>query len=512
MDALASSILKGNIARMLDVIPNEDIRLKYIKKIRDSHIKSSLVATLNDDELKMEYLKSFSKEKDRVNIIASFSEDDKKLNMLPALSEYAKAEVVKALEDDNEKKRLIFSGFVRHDKIADIIQSMKDDNQKVELIKLVDSDTARARIIISLNDLELKKKLFESEIRDSRVKKRKLMEFVLSLPKSEQFSFFYDVDDKTKVQILQDCDVETMLNFLDAFEKDSSKKELLGYVPNERLLEYVTFHLTDRHTRYSQIDSLQITEDEAKRLADKKVEDIVKYGNLSAEERITCLKDYFLPTSCDDTKVLKKLLSKELLADVLRYYFGIDSGYIPVNMIDEINQIYDISGKNKLVFEIPDFWDIADTGNVEYIRKLLEKKEALLLFPVRCEVKRLKLYDNIVKGNIEKAYFDQKNRYIILDDFDVELPKQYNEIYHYMNNEKVNKHKEECVVEKTEGIQKEQIANIAIKRSLIDVPVQCVKYIQEIALELLNNQNFSSSDVKQLFASERQTVKYIRYR
>lgn len=270
MNELANNILKANIPEMLYVIPNEDIRLRYIKKIKNPHIKSDLVATLSNDELKIEYLKSFSKERDRVSIISSFSEDIKKINMLPTLSEYAKAEVIGALEDDNEKKRLIFSGLVRHDKIADIIQSMKDDNQKVELIKLVDSDTARARIIVSLSDIELKKKLFKSEIRDDRVKKRKLMEFVLSLPKSEQFSFFYDVNDKTKVSILQDCDVETMLNFLDAFEKDSSKKELLSYVPNEKLLEYVTFHLTDRHTRYSQIDSLQITEDEAKKIADKK--------------------------------------------------------------------------------------------------------------------------------------------------------------------------------------------------------------------------------------------------
>ena len=122
-------------------------------------------------------------------------------------------------------------------------------------------------------------------------------------------------------------------------------------------------------------------------------------------------------------------MSKELLEDVLRYYFDFDSGYLPVNMIDEINQIYDISGKNKLVFEIPDFWDIADTGNVEYIRKLLEKSGALLLFPVRCEARRLKLYDNIVKGNFEKAYFDRKNRYIVVGDSNVELPEQYNEIY-----------------------------------------------------------------------------------
>ena len=329
------------------------------------------------------------------------------------------------------------------------------------------------------------------------------MEFVLSLPKSEQFSFFYDVNDKTKVSILQDCDIETMLNFLDAFEKDSSKKELLSYVPNEKLLEYVTFHLTDRHTRYSQIDSLQITEDEAKKIADKKVEDIVRYGNLSAEERIKCLKNYFSSVNRDDTRVLKKLLSKEFLEDVLRYYFDIDSGYIPVNMIDEINQIYDISGKNKLVFEIPDFWDIADTGNVEYIRKLLEKSGALLLFPVRCEARRLKLYDNIVKGNFEKAYFDRKNRYIVVGDSNVELPEQYNEIYLCIRGEK----NEECVKERANekeyDAEVEQIANIAIKKSLLDVPSQCVRYIQDIALELLNNQKLSSTDVKQLFSSER---------
>ncbi len=501
MDELANNILKGNIPEMLDVIPNEDIRLRYIKKVKDSHIKSILAATLSNDELKMEYLKSFSKERDRVSIISSLSEDIKKINMLPTLSEYAKAEVISALEDDNEKKRLIFSGLVRHDKIADIIQSMRDDNQKVELIKLVDSDTARARIIISLSDLELKKKLFETEVRDCRVKKRKLMKFVLSLPKSEQFSFFYDVDDKAKVQILQDCDVETMLNFLDAFEKDSSKKELLSYVPNEKLLEYVAFHLTDRHTRYSQIDSLQITEDEAKKIADKKVEDIVKYGNLSAEERITCLKNYFLSINGDNTKVLRELLSKELLVDVLRYYFGIDSGCIPVNMINEIKQIYDISGKNKLVFEIPDFWDIADTGNVEYIRKLLEKSGALLLFPVRCEAKRLKQYDNIVKGNFEKAYFDRKNRYIVVDNVGIELPEQYSEIYHSIDDEKDNKHIEERV--------DEQCDNVSIKKSLVDIPSQCIRYIQDIALELLSNQNLSSSDVKQLFTSERQIIKHI---
>lgn len=196
-------------------------------------------------------------------------------------------------------------------------------------------------------------------------------------------------------------------------------------------------------------------------------------------------------------------MSKELLEDVLRYYFDFDSGYIPVNMIDEINQIYDISGKNKLVFEIPDFWDIADTGNVEYIRKLLEKSGALLLFPVRCEARRLKLYDNIVKGNFEKAYFDRKNRYIVVGDSNVELPEQYNEIYRCISGKK----NEECVKERANekecDVEVEQIANIAIKKSLLDVPSQCVRYIQDIALELLNNQKLSSTDVKQLFSSER---------
>mgnify|MGYP004459702615 FL=1 len=156
-----------------------------------------------------------------------------------------------------------------------------------------------------------------------------------------------------------------------------------------------------------------------------------------------------------------------------------------------------------MVFEIPDFWDIADTGNVEYIRKLLEKSGALLLFPVRCEARRLKLYDNIVKGNFEKAYFDRKNRYIVVGDSNVELPEQYNEIYRCISGEK----NEECVKERANekecDVEVEQIANIAIKKSLLDVPSQCVRYIQDIALELLNNQKLSSTDVKQLFSSER---------
>ena len=82
-------------------------------------------------------------------------------------------------------------------------------------------------------------------------------------------------------------------------------------------------------------------------------------------------------------------------------------------------------------------------------------------------------------------------------------PEQYNEIYRYISGEK----NEECVKERANekecDVEVEQIANIAIKKSLLDVPSQCVRYIQDIALELLNNQKLSSTDVKQLFSSER---------
>ena len=112
-------------------------------------------------------------------------------------------------------------------------------------------------------------------------------------------------------------------------------------------------------------------------------------------------------------------------------------------------------------------------------------------------------HHNLVKGNFEKAYFDRKNRYIVVGDSNVELPEQYNEIYRCIRGEK----NEECVKERANekecDVEVEQIANIAIKKSLLDVPSQCVRYIQDIALELLNNQKLSSTDVKQLFSSER---------
>lgn len=438
MNCLAKEIVKFHMEPLLDVIPDENIRLKYAKRIREPAVKARLVSTLHNDDLKIKYLMSLSNEKDRLCLVASFDSDELKLGMLDQFNEHSRATIISSLSSDEDKKRLLLSGKVVHGRIADVLCSFKDDYAKSKLLQLVSSDTARARVIVGMQDIELKKKLFDSEIRDSNVKRRKWNKFVLSLPKSEQFSFFYDVDENGKIEILKECDVETVLSFLDTIETTSGKKKLLSVFGENELLDYF-YALKNGIFDDSEFKTLQLSEKEIEEMKKRRALDILMHGNINLPDKFKALQDFFEYTE-ENKEIIRMVLKSEKMTDVLQNYFDIQTEAIPVDKFDMICEIYAPTELTSLVFEIPEYYNLFIDSNVKKIMEIMSISGAKFRFPKNIEFDSLIALDSIFKDNYTKiSHSNVSENYYYLDelnelkniDFEAveELLKKYKSIY-----------------------------------------------------------------------------------
>ena len=435
MNSLAKEIVKFRMEPLLDIIHDENVRLKYAKRMREPAVKAKLVSTLHNDELKIKYLMSLPKEKDRLCLVASFDSDELKLGMLDDFNEYSRATIIASLSSDDEKKRLLLSGKVVHTRIADVLCSFKDDSEKSKLLQLVSSDTARARVIISIQDIELKKKLFDSEIRDSDVKRRKWNDFVLSLPKSEQFSFFYDVDENGKIEILKECDIDTVLSFLDTIESTNGKKKVLSVFGENELLEYF-YALKNGVLDNSEFERLQLSKNEIEEMKKRRALDILMYGSINFPDKLKALQDFFEYTE-ENKEIIRMVLRNEKITDVLQGYFDVQTEAIPVDKFDMLCEIYSPNELANLVFEIPDYYDLFVDSNVRKIREIMNIRGTRFLFPRNIKFDRLKILDNLFKDNYTKiSHLNASENYYHLDelkevDFEAveELLKKYKSVY-----------------------------------------------------------------------------------
>lgn len=334
--------------KVLSLLPRDAIKIRYLEELENLVDKAKVIASFKDDELKRKYLKDFSREEERAIIISSFSSDEEKLALLDKFhSNYEKVRIIKSLESDEKKKEYIFSGKVVPTLIPDIIASMKNDDEKEALLPLVSSDTARFRIIVSMNDVQKKKDLFETSIRDERVKKRKKSEFIMSLPKAEQFYHFMELDDKCKALILQDCNLATQLEFVNLIEDKNWRKLVMHDVEFQEVSMYVDANSKNRNG-----------------ISDK-IADVVRYTSIKDAYKFALMQSF----------IKDKLLFKELLDTfnpnaVIKDFFHYIDKKIPIDMLEEINASYNIFDKPGIMISAQEDFELDDEQNQELINKI----------------------------------------------------------------------------------------------------------------------------------------------
>lgn len=362
-ESFCNFMLKNACESLLRLIPDEQLRIKYMKRVIDQSKKADVLISISDDDTKMQYLSGFLREVDKVRVICSMNSDDNKLKLLPKIRDFHKqAKVIASLDDDEKKIEYIYSGHVHPSVISDIIFSLKDDSKKEELISLIPSDTARFRVITGVKDPELKKRLFNEYIRSDEVKKRKYPEFVLSLPISEQLQNFSDFEDNIKFLILRNCDLDTQIKLMSEIKNDEYKKRLLEIFSNEELVDYLDARFNNTENYWVRTDSKEKDPNIPRDSRQETVEEIIRYSSIIDGSKIALIHKFIKDK--DKAKELLKLFDFET---VISEYFQIKDDAINIKMLGYINMDYDISALSGIKITADRYFDFDDPKNIEML-------------------------------------------------------------------------------------------------------------------------------------------------
>ena len=359
-------LIKNNCAQYLKLLPDEfeDLKLEYLNRVENSKERSIVVASLRDEDQKRKYLKDFRGDDEKATVIASFASDEEKIGLMRKLnSRYAKVRIAMSISSDAEKRRLVMSGEFK-DVLADIIASMESDVEKEALLPLIPSDTGRARVIFSMSDVEKKKRLFETEIRDPKVKQRKKIGFILTLPREEQLSLFDTLSDEEKSRVLMTCDLKTQLQFINQIESEEIRKKTLAAVGIEEVTAFIATHPEE-------------TEQEKQELSDKVIS-ILKYISLDDGYYIGILRAYV-----KDSMQARELLDTLSPDAVAQIYFGLLTPYpgaMSIRDLEDVEKEYSVYSKSGVSIYIDDFWDPDDPENLTILEKVKQLDSPQLLF------------------------------------------------------------------------------------------------------------------------------------
>ena len=143
-ESFCDFMMKNESEGLIKLIPDEQLRIKYMKRIINQSKKVDILISLSDDKIKMQYLSGISREEYKVRVICSLNSDDNKLKLLPKIRDFHKqAKIIASLADDEKKIEYIYSGHVHPSVISDIAFSLINDKEKEKLISLIPSDTAK---------------------------------------------------------------------------------------------------------------------------------------------------------------------------------------------------------------------------------------------------------------------------------------------------------------------------------------------------------------------------------
>lgn len=362
-ESFCDFMMKNESEGLIKLIPDEQLRIKYMKRIINQSKKVDILISLSDDKIKMQYLSGISREEYKVRVICSLNSDDNKLKLLPKIRDFHKqAKIIASLADDEKKIEYIYSGHVHPSVISDIAFSLINDKEKEKLISLIPSDTARFRVIASVKDPELKKRLFNEYIRSDEVKKRKYPEFVLSLPISEQLQNFSDFEDNIKFSILRNCDLDTQIKLLPEIKVDEYKKRLLEMFSTEELMDYLDAKYQNTENYWVRTDSKEKEPNIPRDSRQEVVEEIIRYSSVVDGSKIALIHKFIKDK--DKARELLKLFDFET---VLSEYFQIKDEAINIKMLSYINEDYDISELSGIKVTADRYFDFDDPKNAEML-------------------------------------------------------------------------------------------------------------------------------------------------
>ena len=365
-DELCKFLMENGFERDITLIPDEALRIKFLKRMENQTSKAIVLASISDDELKKEYLKGLKKESDRLIVLSSLSSDEEKLKYFDRITDYHKqADLIASLDSDDLKLEYIFSGKIRPYTIVNVVETLKDDKKKAELIDLVPSDTARLRVILSIKDDDVKKQLFDEKIQSDSFKQRKRAALILSLSIDEQLRRFSEFDDGLKVSILQNCDFETQMKLLPLISEPEKKNVVLGRMPAEFLIKYMAFNYSDTTNFWVRTDSEEreanVPRDDREEIASE----IVSYSDIPYQSKVSLIRAYI-----KDKKKIRELLSVFPYENVISDFFMIKDGLINIARLKEIQEYYDISWKDDIELTADRNFDFNNPENLQIIEAI----------------------------------------------------------------------------------------------------------------------------------------------
>ena len=78
-DELCKFMMENGFEKDITLIPDEALRIKFLKRMENQTAKATILASISDDELKQEYLTGLKKESDKIIVLRSLSSDEEKL-------------------------------------------------------------------------------------------------------------------------------------------------------------------------------------------------------------------------------------------------------------------------------------------------------------------------------------------------------------------------------------------------------------------------------------------------
>ena len=348
------------------LIPDEALRIKYLKRMENQTSKATVLASISDDELKKEYLCGFKKEEDRLIVLCSLRSDEEKMKYFDKITDYHKqADLIASLDSDDLKLEAIASGKVRPYMIGNILATLKNDSKKEELIDLVPSDTSRLKVILTIEDDETKKRLYEEKIQSQSFKDKKKVSLILSFSIDEQLRHFGEFNDGIKVAILQNCDFDTQLKLMPLIEAEEMKKVVFGRIPPDFLLKYMAFNYGNTTNYWVRTDSEEREANVPRDDREKMVSEIVEFSSIPADNKVALVKAYV--KNKEKVRELLKFIPHDV---VLSSYFDLKENSVNLGMLDEISQSYDIESVQDVLLNVDRNFDFDDPTNIALIERV----------------------------------------------------------------------------------------------------------------------------------------------
>lgn len=365
-EALCDFLMEYGFESRIKLIPDEELRIKYLKRMNNQHAKAQVLASISDDEMKLEFSKGLDDENNRRYVYSSLSTDEKREGCLRKLSDYHKqAELVATFDDDDLKIEYIFSGMIHTSGIAIIVASLKDDKKKEELLDLIPSDTARLRVILSIEDSEIKRRLYDEKLISDTFKTKNNAKLIRSYPLVEQLQHFSEYSDGLKFMILRDCDFETQLRLLPEISDSYKKEDILSSMPPEFIFKYMADHYADTDNFWVRTDSEEREANVPRDDREQIVTEIVKHSSIPDERKVALIHAYI-----KNKQKVRELLKEMPYDFVISKYFMVKDKIIDIGMLDQIQNVYDIESLEDVTFTASRSFDFDLSENKELVERV----------------------------------------------------------------------------------------------------------------------------------------------